>query len=58
MELNKIGNRTFHAAHASPALPASGQMGANLDVPAGSELAIGGENKILIGKMIVWMRHG
>jgi hypothetical protein len=33
-------------------------MGANLDVPAGSELAIGGENKILIGKMIVWMRHG
>jgi hypothetical protein len=32
-------------------------MGANLGIAAGSELAIGGENKILIGKMIVWMQH-
>jgi hypothetical protein len=33
-------------------------MGANLGLPAGSELAIGRENKILIGKMMVWKRHG
>jgi hypothetical protein len=47
--MNKIGNRAFQTAQARPALPASRQVSANLRVPAWIQLAIGGENELLIG---------
>jgi hypothetical protein len=55
--MNNIGNRTFQFAQARPALPASRQVSANLRVSARSQFAIGGENQLLIRKMIIFRQH-
>jgi hypothetical protein len=46
--MNKIGNRAFQIAQARPALPASRQVSPNLRVMPWIQLAIGGENQLLI----------
>ena len=55
--MNKVRNRAFQTTQARPALPASRQMSANLCIPARIQLAVGGENQLLIGQMIILRQH-
>jgi hypothetical protein len=62
MQMNKIGDGAFQPAQTRPALPAGGQVSPNLRVFPRIQLAIGGENQLLIGKMTIFGkllgRHG